>query len=624
MIERLKLLLPGQLGYGMMIETDGYISPEHNKKFISEMEKIGSGETIIEEPLYVYAILQKCNVENRNGRVYPDEILKREANKYQELIKQRSGIGVSDHPECVRGDSDILTKSGWKNIKELLEDEEILTLNPDNDNIEIKKITKFIKKPFNGNLIRLYNNNIDLCVTSNHKFWIKDRQGNGKFITANDIIENRINDQDKCYIPKKGKWISKGDDNFIIKGIKENDLPKRYEKNRKLTSQIDLKIPMDVMMMFMGIYLSEGHISGVRKNVKSKYVLADGTESYCYGDKNPKKIVITQKKIENIVLIEEMLSQFPLEWKKNVRKNGTVDFSVNDLRLHTYLSKFGKSINKYVPEEIKNQSKENLELFFNWFLMGDGRIRGKKNKSYEVFSISKKLMDDLQEIGLKIGYSGNIRIEDRKFDRYITENGVKRLISKENSHDMYFYHRSTTNGVMISLKSLKFEIIPHNDFVYCVEVPNHIFYIRRNGKSIWTGNSSIITVDDVSHEVKEIWWEGNTLMGKIEIIMSPGFIKYGIASCKGDRIANLLRKGIRIGVSSRGVGSLEKQDGKNIVQTDFELICWDIVTQPSTPGSYIFNRKDEAIPFMETIIKKEPLIENIKLKNSIDKFLGLL
>ena len=136
--------------------------------------------------------------------------------------------------------------------------------------------------------------------------------------------------------------------------------------------------------------------------------------------------------------------------------------------------------------------------------------------------------------------------------------------------------------------------------------------------------TSIITVDDVSHEIKDMWWDNNTLMGKIEIIMTPGFVNYGIASSKGDRIANLIRKGIRIGVSSRGVGSLEKKDGKNIVQDDFDLICWDVVSQPSTPGSYIFQTEDEARPFMEGTIKRKNLVENKDLKDKLDSFLGII
>jgi hypothetical protein len=124
--------------------------------------------------------------------------------------------------------------------------------------------------------------------------------------------------------------------------------------------------------------------------------------------------------------------------------------------------------------------------------------------------------------------------------------------------------------------------------------------------------SSVISNSRVSHEIKKIWWEGHTLVGEIEIIMSPGFINQGIISCEGDNIANMLRKGIRVGVSSRGVGSLDEVGGKLIVQEDFEIICWDIVTSPSTPGSYMFNKKSDAQPFMESEQKgKDLLIDNL-------------
>jgi hypothetical protein len=129
--------------------------------------------------------------------------------------------------------------------------------------------------------------------------------------------------------------------------------------------------------------------------------------------------------------------------------------------------------------------------------------------------------------------------------------------------------------------------------------------------------SSIISVDRISHNITDIWWEGNTLLGKLEVLMSPGFVNQGIISCKGDQVANLIRKGIMIGVSSRGVGSLDKKDGKNYVQEDFELICWDVVTSPSTPGSWIFNRKEESAPFVESTQTKKSLIID-----TLDNFLN--
>lgn len=131
--------------------------------------------------------------------------------------------------------------------------------------------------------------------------------------------------------------------------------------------------------------------------------------------------------------------------------------------------------------------------------------------------------------------------------------------------------------------------------------------------------SSIVAISRISHNVVELWWEGNVLMGKLEIIMSPGFVNQGIISCEGDQVANLLRKGLKIGVSSRGVGSLQKENGKNIVQDDFELICWDVVTSPSTPGSWIYNEepsREQQMSESDTKKDKDLLID------SLDDFLS--
>lgn len=128
--------------------------------------------------------------------------------------------------------------------------------------------------------------------------------------------------------------------------------------------------------------------------------------------------------------------------------------------------------------------------------------------------------------------------------------------------------------------------------------------------------SSIIAGDRISHNIIETWWENKTLMGKMEILMSPGYINYGIVSTKGDEVANLLRNNIMIGVSSRGVGSLREVNGEQVVQDDFEIICWDIVTAPSTPGSWMFKDKAEARPFKESVEGKNDL-----LSDGLDKFL---
>ena len=105
--------------------------------------------------------------------------------------------------------------------------------------------------------------------------------------------------------------------------------------------------------------------------------------------------------------------------------------------------------------------------------------------------------------------------------------------------------------------------------------------------------SSLIDLDRVSHIINEVWWEGPILMGKLRLLTSPGFHERGICSTKGDLAANYLRQGVTLGISSRGVGSLKKVGEQNEVQDDFELICFDLVSSPSTPGAYLFLNKED-------------------------------
>ena len=113
--------------------------------------------------------------------------------------------------------------------------------------------------------------------------------------------------------------------------------------------------------------------------------------------------------------------------------------------------------------------------------------------------------------------------------------------------------------------------------------------------------SSLIDLDRVSHIITDVWWDGNILMGKLKLLTSPGFHERGIVSTKGDMAANYLRQGVTLGISSRGVGSLKKVGERNEVQEDFELICFDLVSSPSTPGAYLFLNPEERSNFEENI-----------------------
>jgi hypothetical protein len=90
-------------------------------------------------------------------------------------------------------------------------------------------------------------------------------------------------------------------------------------------------------------------------------------------------------------------------------------------------------------------------------------------------------------------------------------------------------------------------------------------------------DSQVINLKNVSHLITEAWWDGDKIKGKLEILPTPS----------GNIVKNLLESGITIGVSSRGMGSL-KQVGETLeVQDDFAILCWDVVSNPSNPGSWL-------------------------------------
>ena len=93
-------------------------------------------------------------------------------------------------------------------------------------------------------------------------------------------------------------------------------------------------------------------------------------------------------------------------------------------------------------------------------------------------------------------------------------------------------------------------------------------------------DSSIINLKNVSHNIKKIWWDGDHVMGAIELLPTPS----------GNILKALFENRIPVGVSSRGMGSLKQMGDLMEVQDDFELLCWDFVSTPSNPGSYMKER----------------------------------
>ena len=235
----------GATGYGLLIENDGYISADltqHNKQLKESFDE--SDEWFVPKPFIVDAVFQKYDIKNANGRIYPEAILKREVEKYQERIKNRNAYG-----ECYKPDVLVLTEDGWKKLSDVKEGDMVLTLNTSTNIIEKQPVVKKIEYDYNGDMIHIKGRNIDDVVTPNHGFPMYDRNGKfSDFITAEEIY-NR-NDLSHNFIPKQGKWKEVGNEYFILEKI-SNPSDKLLKAHPDCIE--DKKIPMETFMKFLGI-----------------------------------------------------------------------------------------------------------------------------------------------------------------------------------------------------------------------------------------------------------------------------------------------------------------------------------------------------------------------------------
>ncbi len=119
-------------------------------------------------------------------------------------------------------------------------------------------------------------------------------------------------------------------------------------------------------------------------------------------------------------------------------------------------------------------------------------------------------------------------------------------------------------------------------------------------------DDSVVNLKNVSHMVTKMWWDGNNVMGKVKVLETPS----------GNILKSLVKSGVKLGISSRGLGSTRKEGGKTIVEEDFQLICFDFVQEPSTLGAFMmsegkrrdmnqfFNKADKLNRLLNDIIGK--------------------
>ena len=486
---------------------------------------------------YITGPFMRSEIVNGNGRMYPLGIMEREVEKYNKnYIKEGRAFGELGHPDCFTEGVEALTENGWKELKDINVGDNVYTLNPETHDVVIQSVVATTNKPYEGKVFNIKNRTFDVTVTPTHRFPVIDRKNKLEMIFAKDMttVDNH------SFIPRTHKGISK-------------ETPEYFKVSENLN--IDFKI----FCAFMGIYLSEG------STTKRK----DRPNSY--------KIAIYQNVGSKADEFQKIFDQLPFEVKRYERRNGIgIIWHIHNIELAEYLFQFGKAHEKYVDKQLINQMNfECAEIFLNYFVMGDGRgTRNTKLIKSDAFSTSEHLIDDISHITFIAGFASRKHSTNTIKDYVFAD----RVIDDRNKKPLFFNYFLNSKGIYTDSRFLQIEEQDYSGNIYCLTVPNGIFYARSKGYTFWTGNSPKINLERTSHLIVSLVREGKDFIGKARVMDTP----------YGKIVQNILEAGGKLGVSSRGLGSLREQNGINVVQDDFELrTAADVVADPSAPDAFV-------------------------------------
>lgn len=360
---------------------------------------------------------------------------------------------------CYDDQTDVLTREGFKHWRDVTMDDEFATLSPQTNRIEYQRPIRLIRYHHKGAMYEVKNKRINLCVTPDHRMWVR-RRGQDRFevLTAREVAGKSVE------YAVTGEWIGENAD-FITLPAFEQPRGGRWTK-----SVPELRIDADTWAAFLG------------------YFLAEGSTDY---DKGSYRISIAQKDGPKKDKMREDLMRLPF----NVHE-GKRAFTILNEQLYRALEPLGKTKEKRVPFYAKQWSVRLLKILYGAFRLGDGDSNGK------LYTASRHLRDDFEEIITKCGWGAGHRLEGRAGDTTTMSDG--RVVTATcNQWGVLFNKTQLTPAFDQSeykspahasrLKGLGTNIregwIDYDGEVFCATVPNGLLFVRRGGRVIVSGNS---------------------------------------------------------------------------------------------------------------------------------------
>jgi len=350
---------------------------------------------------------------------------------------------------CYDDETQILTKNrGWQFFKDLNKNDFVATLNPENDELVYQKPINIWSQKYVGKMYELGDNKtklVSLKITPNHKHYAKlNNETQFSLQEANSLLNKRFVSKigGANWVGIEKEFFTLDEVSFYSGGANWKNKHSEVEPEINLIHCPKINVKMDIWLEFLGYYLSEGD-------------LHEGI--------NSGQVRISQKfKTEKWQKIKKCLEKLGFIFRYYGHK-----FIINDVRVHHYLVKFGNVHDKFIPEEFKELSQRQLRILFEALMLGDGSWREYPNSgSYK--SVSKRLLEDVTEIIMKLGYSSRLW----SYDKYGI-NSISILFTDKKEIELNKGKKSDA-------------LIDYDGTIYCCEVSKYnILLVRRKGRTVF-------------------------------------------------------------------------------------------------------------------------------------------
>jgi hypothetical protein len=463
------------------------------------------------EDLFVLDAVSIYKRRDRRGRLYSLDLLDGSTITLKvDATGRRPLPPDTAYQQCYSDDTEILTRRGWVKFSEASINDEFATRNQNSKKFEWQKSSDIIKIPYRGPMYRFASQNLDILVSPNHRMLINRRphslggsykNGGESIVTAEELAKHRTT----CTgIPVTSEWFgeeipeqsfpeinpleyrsayddyartlrsdglsyTKIADKLGISAMSAYRACTEYVVRDRLEQPKDclqLRISGDDFAAFMGAYLSEGSCN-----------LTAG-----------RTVAISQKR--NGKAWEEYNELLERIAPGRVKYVGD-SFLINSTCMVEYLKQFNHARGKWIPDVIMNAPRGQLEIFWHYFRLGDGAARQNK-----MFTSSRRMAGQLQEIAQKIGWVASIQVRAAGQSQIVEGNTV-RVITRGESYVV----SARDVGPYAKLQTV--EKKSYAGHIWCVSVPNSIVFVRRNGKAAWCGNciKGVPAVDFTSEEL---------------------------------------------------------------------------------------------------------------------------